>query len=131
MSVLYVRARDNVTPANFAVDFNDVIDTPGPYMVGISAWVTTADLLAGVMQFAINYEDPTASMRQLQFGVATQLTLSDPTSQFSSDMLMLNRLSGSSIWTFDASLVFGSTGNALISYRIMHTSAAATDIQPW
>ena len=50
MSVLYVRARDNVVPGNFSVDFNDAADTPGPFMVSISAWVTTADLLAGFAQ---------------------------------------------------------------------------------
>ena len=130
-AALYVRARDNVVPGNFSVDFNDAADMPGPFMVSISAWVTTADLLAGIEQFSVNYDDPTASSRQVQFGALPQLTLADPTSFFATEFQQINRLSGSSIWTFDSALVFGITGNALISYRIVHTAGALTDIQPW
>lgn len=131
MSVLYVRARDNVTPATFAVDFNNVVDTPGPFMVGISAWVTTADALAGILLFALNYDDPTASSRQVQFaGATTQLVLADVNSQFATEMVMLNRLSGSSIWTLDTTLI-ALAGSAKISYRILHSSAAVGDLQAW
>lgn len=130
MSVLYVRARDNVTPDNFVVDFNDVVDTPGPYMIGVAAWVSTADAAAGAQDFVIDYEDPTANVRQAVFGATMRIFLNDPTSQFATDMVLLQRLSGSSLWTFTG-ILSGSAGSALISYRIMHSSASAPDLQPW
>lgn len=130
MSVLYVRARDNVVPATFAVDFNDIIDTPGPYMVGFSGWVSTADAGAGALDFNVQYDDPTGTTRTVLFGPSTQLDLTDPTSFFATDMAMLTRLSGSSLWVLNSTLL-GSAGSARISYRILHSSAAAGDLQAW
>jgi hypothetical protein len=131
MSVLYVRARDNVVPANFTVDFNDIVDTPGPFFVGITAWVSTADAAAGVLQFGVQYADPTSSTRDVTFNVSPQLILSDPTSFFATDIVVLQRLANHSLWNFVSSLVAGIAGTSRISYRIINSSAAAPDLQAW
>lgn len=131
MSVLYVRARDLVVPAAFSVNFNDIADTDGPFTVGIIGWVSTADVLAGVLDFTMNYEDPTGATREVLFGTTPRLFLNDSTSFFATDMVTLQRLSGSSVWTLDAALVSGIAGSALISYRVIHSSAAVGDLQAW
>jgi hypothetical protein len=132
MSVLYVRARDHVTPATFTVDFNDVVDTPGPYMVGITAWVSTASALAGVFDMGVSYVDPTVSTRDVVFGAAVpRLFLNDSASFFATDMVVIQRQSGSSLWQLSASVVSGIASTSLISYRIIHSSAASGDLQAW
>lgn len=120
-----------MTPTTFTVDMNNISDTQGPHFIGISAWVTTADATAGLLNYTMDYLDPTTTARQVAFGVSPQLVLSDATSFFATDMCMLSKLSGTSLWTFTQTLVAGIGGVARISYRIFASSAAGPDLQQW
>jgi hypothetical protein len=118
-----LRRTFDVAPASGQYDFNNATQLSqtgwtGPFLIGLSGWVTADDPSAGALTFAVNYDDPTSTTRNVAFGATTNLVLSDPTSFFSTDAVWLVRESGTSLWELDTGLA-GSAGTSTVHYEIM------------
>lgn len=105
----------NQIAGNFSFDLNLAtgFGQNDPILVGLSGWVDTPDILdTSIMQFAVNYVDATNNAHQVLFQANPQLIMNDATQFFTTDMVLIRRVSQTSNWTLDGYLVFGIPRNA-------------------
>lgn len=118
--------QDSIAPATDSLDFNLIASYPGPFVVGLIAWVDTDDPLAGALSFQMTHRDPTGA-DIVSPNIQGALSLSTGGARFATLMEPIVRQSGSSLWTFDTTLI-GIAGSALVSYRLIHfPTGAATE----
>lgn len=131
MATFLFKNADDVTPANFQLDFND-IDWNSiyriPHWLSWSYWVTTTDVTAGIWSVDINWLDPNGDARVLNGG---QLDLAGfGNTLVSNGVVPISRQSATSAWTFDA-LLTGLAATAKLSYRILVTHNVSECAQEW
>lgn len=125
-----LRRTFDVTPAADTYDFNNATQLNGngwvgPFLVGLSGWVTSSDPAAGNLIFDITYTDPTSTTRTVNFGGASPvLDLTDSASFFATQAVYMMRLSDTSAWDLNVSL-FGSAGTSTVHYEILIGASTA------
>ena len=130
---LYVKEENNITPSSFQLDFTqipNIQDTNGPHWLSFEFWLLTSDVLVIASSFTcdVNWVDSTGVAQVLN---GTPFSLGIPqTGRTPSTVIQMSRETGSSLWTFDTTLI-GGAGSSKVGYRIMHTSAEACDISTW
>lgn len=117
-------------PATGSLDVSlaSQLTSDGPYWVSFIAWVHTADPAAGFLGFALFYTDPTGVERDFPIDNAV-LILSDSTSIFTAPVRVLCRLSGSSSWRLERTLL-NDAGDALVSYQLVLSPADEGEVAP-
>lgn len=129
-----LRRTFDVTPASTTYDFNSSTQLNqagwiGPFLVGLSGWVTNADALAGALIFDITYDDPTSTNRTVNFTTGSPtLLLSDSTSFFATPAVWMVRESGFAAWDLDVTLA-GSAAGSTVHYEIMLAPGIQDDWQ--
>ncbi len=124
---LYCRRQDAVALADaLTVDLRHAVDTPGPFFIGWSYWCTTADAGAGTMHWDLVYADPVGTVRTV---TGANLNLNTAGNFIATNPVIVEGQSGAS----QLQLVrVGGTGTlARVSLRLLFSSAAAEDIQPF
>lgn len=126
MTLLVAKA-DGVAPATeeFTLDHPSVTDKVGPFLVALESWTHTADGSANGYQVSLEYVDPVGVTRVVQ---TSGLDLADPEGINVTQVTLIERLSDVSNFKFKT-LVLGSGGSALVSYRLAITPADVCDIQ--
>lgn len=127
-----LRRTFDVAPSTTSYDLNsaDQLSQPGavgPFLVGLSAWVTSGDVSAGALLFTMNYDDPVGETREVNFtGLTPTLLLSDATSFFATPALWMIRETNTSLWQLNTTLA-GSAGTSTVHYEIMLHPTDPTD----
>lgn len=127
-------AKDGVAPATATYDFNTATqfqDQVGPYWVSLLAWVDTADLAAtGGLNFQMTHKDP-SGIDIVSPTIQGNLILNDSTSRFETAPVMVQRFDGSARWDLDTTVIIGSAGSALVSYRMMVYPLDPSELSPF
>jgi hypothetical protein len=129
-----LQAQDSISPATSTFDFNSAGQfqgNPGPFWISLQAWVQTPDPGAtGAINFQITHKDPTGADIPSPV-LQGNLILNDGTSRFNSAAEMIQRFDGASRWDLDLTLLPGSVGSALISYRVMVFPLDPSEFSPF
>lgn len=125
---LYCRRQDAASAATLvAVNLRDAVDTSGPFFIGWVYWVTTANAGAGQLRWDLVYTDPTGATITIP---GTNVNLTTAAARQQAPVACIEAQSGSSSLQL-VPVLTGSGAGANVSLRLLFSSAAAEDIQPF
>lgn len=126
-----LKSANSIVPSTASFDMRSAtqFDQVGPYWVSLLAWVSTANILSGALNFSMTHRDP-AGNDILSPVITGNLILADGTSIFSTATEMIQLQSTTSLWTFDT-LLAGAALTARISYRMMVFPCDMTEFSPF
>ena len=125
---LYCRRLDAAPAASLiAVNLRHAVDTSGPFFIGWVYWVNTADAGAGQLRWDLVYTDPSGATITIP---GTNVNLNTGAARLSVPATVIEGQSGVSPMSLNPVLT-GGGGVATVSLRLLFSSAAAEDIQPF
>ncbi len=127
-------AKDGVAPVSATYDFNSATQfngNPGPFWVSLLGWVDTPDLGAtGALNFQVTHKDPSGA-DIVSSVLQGNLILNDGSSRFVTAPEMIQRFDGTARWDLDTAVIIGTTGAALVSYRLMVFPLDPSEFSPF
>jgi len=124
---IYVRERTLQVPAAFTINFRDLVDYAGPFIVAFAYWTTATDAGAGNFSATLSWQDPIGQTRTVAPG---SINLNASGAIATQNPVFVRCNTGSSLFTL-ASTYAGTPGTARYDYSLIFTTAEQQDLYEW
>ena len=125
---MYVRERLLELPAAFQLNLRDLLDYPGPFIIGASYWTAVTDAGAGNFSVTLSWQDPIGQTRTVNPG---NINLNASGAIATMDPVFVRCNTGQSLFTWSSTYA-GSPGAARYAYSLAISSASPSDdIHTW